>query len=158
MLNCNICSNLLWQPWEANAISISACSHCGKLQLVWTPCSWILSLSFPLYTSFFLLYYHFLPKVFTSSSASGTDRQEASKTSQHRVPLKLIGREDRPTQVILRYSRCGVAVSTKCMGIQKGEQLIQWAYRKISPEVGAFELHLLKPEKDEDGREKEQAL
>lgn len=92
------------------------------------------------------LYSHFLPKVFTSSSASGTDRQGASKTSQHRVPPKLIGREDRPTQVILRYSRCGFAVSTKCMGIQKGEQLIQWVYRKISPEVGACELHLWKPE------------
>lgn len=91
-------------------------------------------------------YSHFLPEVFSSSSASGTDRQGASKTSQHRVPLKLIGREDRPTQVISRYSRCGAAVSTRCVGIQKGEQLIQWAYRKISPEVGAFELHLLRPE------------
>lgn len=32
------------------------------------------------------------------------------------------------------------------MGIQKREQLIQWAYGKVLPEVGAFELHLLKDE------------
>lgn len=30
--------------------------------------------------------------------------------------------------------------------IQKGELLIQWAYGKISPEMGASELHFLEHE------------
>lgn len=39
--------------------------------------------------------------------------------------------------------------------IKKREQLIQWVYGKVFPDVGAFELHLLKDERDEDGRKAE---
>lgn len=38
------------------------------------------------------------------------------------------------------------------IGIQKREQFVQQAYGKVFPEVGAFELHLLKGKRDEDGR------